>query len=97
MSGVHQAKGNEAESVYVIGADKVAQHEADIQVRNHLFVAMSRSKGWVHLSGVGIAGTSFAREVEEVLRQGSTLTFLPSQPKRTLNDNDTDNGEGAMT
>ncbi|MGX9688661.1 ATP-binding domain-containing protein [Deinococcus wulumuqiensis] len=95
VSGVHQAKGNEAESVYVIGADKVAQNEADIQVRNHLFVAMSRSKGWVHLSGVGIAGTSFAREVEEVLHQGSTLTFLPSQPKRMLNDNDTDSGEGA--
>ncbi|MFC3861530.1 ATP-binding domain-containing protein [Deinococcus antarcticus] len=94
VSGVHQAKGNEAESVYVIGADKIAQNEGDVQIRNHLFVAMSRSKGWVHLSGINIQGTSFAKEIEEVLRQGNTLQFLPSQPKRLLNDNDAEAGAG---
>lgn len=86
VTGIHQVKGNEAESVYVIGADKVAENEADVQVRNHLFVGMSRSRGWLHLSGVGIADTAFGREVSQVIEQGMTLRFLPSQPKRLLDD-----------
>lgn len=86
VTGIHQVKGNEAESVYVVGADRVAQEEDNIQLRNHLFVALSRSKGWVHLSGVDIAQTSFGKEVEEVIRQGMTIRFLPSQPKRLLDD-----------
>lgn len=86
VTGIHQVKGNEAESVYVVGADKIAENEDDIQLRNHLFVAMSRSKGWVHLSGVGLTGTSFGDEVAEVIRQGMTIHFYPSQPKRLLDD-----------
>lgn len=92
VTGIHQVKGNEAESVYVVGADKIAQDEDNIQLRNHLFVAMSRSKGWVHLSGVGIAETPFGQEAAEVIRQGTTLRFFPSQPKRSLDDLEPESG-----
>lgn len=88
VTGIHQVKGNEAESVYVVGLDKVASSEDDVQLRNHLFVAMSRSKGWVHLSGVHVSSTPFGAEVQEVINQGMTLHFSPSQPKRLLDDRD---------
>lgn len=88
MTGIHQVKGNEAESVYVVGLDKVAASEDDVQLRNHLFVAMSRSKGWVHLSGVDVASTPFGAEVQDVIHQGMTLQFSPSQPKQLLDDQD---------
>ncbi|WP_339098104.1 hypothetical protein ACINK0_18045 (plasmid) [Deinococcus sp. VB343] len=75
-----------------MGADKIAENEDDIQLRNHLFVAMSRSKGWVHLSGVGLTGTSFGDEVAEVIWQGMTIHFYPSQPKRLLDDIEPEGG-----
>ena len=89
VTGIHQVKGNEAESVYVVGVDRVALQEDDIQLRNHLFVALSRSKGWVHLSGVQVAETAFGAEVQQVIAQGTHLRFIPSQPKRLLDDMDT--------
>lgn len=93
VTGIHQVKGNEAESVYVVGLDKVAADEDDVHLRNHLFVAMSRSKGWVHLSGVNVAATPLGAEVSEVIRQGTTLRFTPSQPRRSLDDQDAGEAE----
>lgn len=97
VTGIHQVKGNEAESVYVIGADRIAEDESNIQLRNHLFVAMSRSKGWVHLSGVSLDTTSFGQEVREVLRQGMTLQFYPSQPRRALDDSAPEQHAGMLS
>lgn len=48
-----RAKGNEADMVYVVGLDNVAKDESNLQLRNQLFVALTRAKGWVKLSGVG--------------------------------------------
>lgn len=36
--------------VYVVGADLVASNEGNIQLRNQLFVGLTRSKGWAKLS-----------------------------------------------
>jgi len=69
ISGVHRAKGNEAASVYVVGLDAFAEDEANVTLRNHLFVAMSRSRGWISLSGIGDA--PFYREVVDVLTEVS--------------------------
>ncbi|AFZ54795.1 pentapeptide repeat-containing protein [Cyanobacterium aponinum] len=53
VCNVYQAKGNEAFLVYIIGCDRIAKEEDNISLRNQLFVALTRSKGWVYLSGVG--------------------------------------------
>lgn len=86
VTTIHRAKGNEADVVYVVGLDKVARDEGDIAVRNGLFVAMSRSRGWLHLSGAGMVGTPFEREVRRVLDSGPVLTFRPVVPRRRLDD-----------
>ncbi len=52
VSRVHRAKGNEANIVYVVGLDSVARDESNIQLRNQLFVALTRARGWV-LTSVG--------------------------------------------
>ncbi|WP_233554341.1 ATP-binding domain-containing protein [Deinococcus cavernae] len=56
VSPIMQAKGNEADVVYVLGLDRIAQREDNIKLRNQLFVGISRSRGWVHLSGTGWKG-----------------------------------------
>ena len=69
VSGIHRAKGNEAASVHVVGLDAIADAESDATARNRLFVAMSRSQGWVSLTGTGDA--PFYAEVAEVLAETS--------------------------
>jgi len=92
VSGVHRAKGNEACSVYVIGLDAVAERENDVALRNHLFVAMSRSRGWVALSGLGDA--PLYREIDAVLTETAvpdangaySISFAFSRPGREMGD-----------
>lgn len=86
VTTVHRAKGNEADVVYVLGLDQVGQEEQDLALRNRLFTAMTRSRGWLHLSGVGMAGTPFEREVRAVLGSGDTLRFMPGVPRRRTDD-----------
>lgn len=46
VSQIHRAKGNEAEMVHVVGFDLVARDEDSVNLRNGLFVALTRSRGW---------------------------------------------------
>lgn len=78
VSQIHRAKGNEAEYVYIVGADKIAREEASPHMRNQLFVALTRSKGWVHLSGTG--EYEFYDEIRDVVSAGTILDFKFSQP-----------------
>ncbi|GGJ65500.1 ATP-binding domain-containing protein [Deinococcus aquiradiocola] len=88
VTTIHQAKGNEADSVYVVGLDLIAKDEQNLALRNQLFTAMSRSRGWLRLTGTGLAGTAFEREVQAVRSAGMSLTFLPGMPKRRTDDQD---------
>lgn len=53
ISLIHRAKGNEADMVYIIGVDQIAENESNINLRNALFVALTRARGWAVLSGIG--------------------------------------------
>ncbi|MFC4640011.1 ATP-binding domain-containing protein [Deinococcus hohokamensis] len=86
VSPVTQAKGNEADVVYVVGVDRVAVREDHLQLRNQLFVAISRSRGWVHLSGAGLANRPLAEEIRRVLAAGDTLRFTYRAPRRRMDD-----------
>ena len=83
LSRIHQAKGNEADVVYVVGFDAVAKREDDITLRNQIFVALTRSRGWAHLSGVG--NYPMFEEMREVMACGERLSFtFTRQPKRHI-------------
>ncbi|MFW6029560.1 MAG: DEAD/DEAH box helicase, partial [Halanaerobiales bacterium] len=78
VTNIHRAKGNEAYMVYVIGLDKIADKEADFGLRNQLFVALTRTKGWLNVSGVG--EFSFYDEFRNVLESGNTFKFTFQRP-----------------
>jgi len=53
IASIYEAKGNEADMVYVLGIENVAQKEANMNTRNELFVALTRAKCWVKIMGIG--------------------------------------------
>jgi superfamily I DNA and RNA helicase len=74
----YRAKGNEAYMVYVIGLDKIAEDEADFALRNQLFVALSRTKGWLEVSGIG--DFPMYEEFRNVIESGNTFEFTFQRP-----------------
>lgn len=75
-TGIHRAKGNEAGMVYIIGAEgcrDAAQGLATI--RNTLFTAITRSKAWVRVLGVGEEMELLKAEYERVVKNNYALTF----------------------
>lgn len=69
LSGLNRAKGNEALIVYVIGLDVLARAPYDLSSRNSLYVAMTRTRGWLHLSGIRDGdGTGLYQEVSDCLK-----------------------------
>ncbi len=79
ISRIHRAKGNEADMVYVVGLDHIAKNESDIQLRNQLFVALTRSRGWVTISGVG--NYPMYQEMQQVIKNCTQVS------EYTNNDN----------
>ena len=80
VSRIHRAKGNEADMVYVVGFDNVAKNEDDITLRNQLFVALTRARGWVRLSGVG--NYPMYNEMQQVIASSNTFTFIYNKPPK---------------
>lgn len=85
ISRVPRAKGNEADMVYVIGFDNVASNEMDVSLRNQLFVALTRARGWVNLSGVG--KYKMYEEMQRVIAAGDKFSFIYKRPlKRDIGE-----------
>lgn len=51
LATLNKAKGNEAGMVYIMGVDKIFNDRNNVILRNRLFTAITRTKGWVVLSG----------------------------------------------
>jgi superfamily I DNA and RNA helicase len=91
VSRMYRAKGHEAPMVYVLGLEFVAQDEGNVALRNQLFVALTRSMAWVHLSGIQDPDTHseylLYDEVRKVIRSGNVIKFTYQKPpKRHLAD-----------
>ncbi|MCP2728557.1 pentapeptide repeat-containing protein [Symplocastrum sp. BBK-W-15] len=87
ISRIHRAKGNEADMVYIVGLDNVAKDESNLQLRNQLFVALTRAKGWVKLSGVG--SYPMYEELWRVIQSGDSFTFtFRGNPQREISVTD---------
>lgn len=89
ISRIHRAKGQEADLVYLVGLDNIAEAESNLRLRNQLFVAITRSRGWVNLSGVNLDGSPFDEEIRQLLKSPDSLTitfYPPKKRKLTITD-----------
>lgn len=73
ISSIARAKGNESDVVFVTDLEKVAQNEADITLRNKVFIATTRTRGLVQISGIG--EYPLYNEVRQVIGGGETIRF----------------------
>lgn len=84
FTGIFRAKGNEAGMVYVMNAQDCAQSFGNIAtVRNQLFTAITRSKSWVRVLGVGEDMQILIDEFEKAKAEDFALDFVyPSEEVR---------------
>jgi superfamily I DNA and RNA helicase len=86
FTGIFRAKGNEAAMVYVINAQDCfsAFVPRDVaRVRNRLFTAITRSKAWVRVLGVGPSMAALRNELEKVKAANFELRFrYPTEAER---------------
>ncbi len=87
ISSIYRAKGQEADLVYLIGLDNIAKNESSIYLRNQLFTALTRTRGWLYISGLG--EYDFYQELANVIASGDMFDCkLAAKPKRHLNISD---------
>ena len=84
LSTVYRAKGNEAAQVYVMGTQIFENNSNRRSMRNRIFTAFTRAKGWLKISGVNIKDGKLWKEVEKVFENGFTLKFLQTEPRYVI-------------
>lgn len=84
FTGIYRAKGNEAAMVYIINAQDCFYSYFDLaKIRNQLFTAITRSKAWVRVLGVGEKMDKLISEYERVKSHEFTLDFIyPTKAQR---------------
>ncbi|MCG3138944.1 MAG: hypothetical protein HJJLKODD_02816 [Phycisphaerae bacterium] len=82
LANIYRAKGNEAPMVYVLHSQYcVGGHEL-IKVRNILFTAITRSRAWVRLYGIGPDMDELIAEVDAIRTHDYRLDFtVPTAPE----------------
>ncbi len=87
FTGIYRAKGNEAAMVYVINAQDCFGTQLSprgvARARNRLFTAITRSKAWIRVLGVGKAMEALKAEFEKVKAENFALHFrYPTEEER---------------
>lgn len=75
ISGPFRAKGNEAAMIYLLDAEYCAAGSELIKRRNTLFTAITRSRAWVRVCGVGSGFAALEREFRDLLDNAYRLRF----------------------
>lgn len=75
ISNIHRAKGNEAPIVYLYGADYCGTKQNTHTKRNILFTALTRSRGWALVSGVGEPMENLVLEFKRTKENDFHLNF----------------------
>ncbi|MEN4218089.1 DEAD/DEAH box helicase [Serratia marcescens] len=73
-STIHKAKGNEGYSVYIIGSECL-YHNPNVKNRNLLFTAMTRTKGWLCMTGIGYPALELFDEIQQAKDNVPYLKF----------------------
>ena len=84
FTGIYRAKGNEAAMVYIVNAQTCFESAFDLaKIRNQLFTAITRSKAWVRVVGVGKNMDGLISEYQKVKDHNFTLDFeYPTKAQR---------------
>ena len=84
FTGIYRAKGNEAGMVYIINAQDCHSALRNLaSIRNRLFTAITRSKAWIRVLGVGSDMKELIKEYEELKKQDFELRFTyPTREQR---------------
>lgn len=83
ISQIYRAKGNEAALVYLVNADVCARGINLSRKRNIIFTAMTRSKAWVRVSGLGEDMDLLIQEYNAVKQRNFQLEFrYPDEQQR---------------
>ncbi|NOQ77269.1 MAG: AAA family ATPase [Methylococcaceae bacterium] len=83
FTGIYRAKGNEAGMVYIINAQDCHTSWNLASIRNRLFTAMTRSKAWVRVLGVGEGMQRLIEEYEMLKQHLFQLDFnYPTKEQR---------------
>lgn len=74
-SGIFRAKGNESPMVYVVNSEYCLNGPEIVKQRNILFTAITRSRAWVRICGVGKLFNMLEEEFNECLNKDFKLAF----------------------
>ncbi len=82
ITGIRRAKGNEASLVYVFGFENIGGTQGAVLKRNTAFTAMTRTKGWLCLTGVGQVARELFKEITGTLEKPGMVNFcVPDKSK----------------
>jgi superfamily I DNA and RNA helicase len=82
ITGIYRAKGNEAPMVYVMHGEYGFAGPELIKRRNALFTAITRSRAWVRVCGIGTAMSDLKEEFDTTVRRDFELR-LACRPLRS--------------
>lgn len=84
FSGIYRAKGNEAAMVYIVNTESCYNSMHNLaKIRNQLFTAITRSKAWVRVLGVGEDMDKLIDEYKKIKSHNYTLDFIyPEKSQR---------------
>ncbi|MDV7341507.1 ATP-binding domain-containing protein [Terasakiella sp. A23] len=78
LTTVYRAKGNESAVVIACGIDHMGRKS--ISYRNRLFAALTRTKAWLRVSGIGKRAQEFSEEINKTLAEFPILKFQVPHP-----------------
>lgn len=83
FTSIYRAKGNEASIVYIMNAEYCNSAYELSKKRNILFTAMTRTKAWLRVCGVGSNFDGLLQEYNEVIKNNFSLKFAyPTEAER---------------
>tara|TARA_R110002072_G_scaffold45105_5_gene125704 strand:+ start:3117 stop:5273 length:2157 start_codon:yes stop_codon:yes gene_type:complete len=75
VTHIYRAKGNEAPAVFVVDAEFCEGTHGIKKRRNILFTAITRSRGWTYITGVGAGMEKITAEIDAIRRDNFSLKF----------------------
>lgn len=84
FTGIYRAKGNEAGMVYIINAQDCHSTAWNLaSIRNRLFTAITRSKAWIRVLGIGSGMKELKKEYAKLKGRDFELRFTyPTEEQR---------------